>query len=145
VTRSLFPTTILVGLLSGCSDNGPATAPVDGVVTFAGKPVPFAMVVFLPQNAPDGQPGYAQTDADGKFSNVSTAGKSTNGVVVGTHFVTVTEAWPPDKEIPVDEMGMQKTPPRGVWGQKYRDSSNPALKVEVVGGKNNHFGFDLSK
>jgi hypothetical protein len=131
--------------LAGCSASGPETAPVDGVVTFGGKPVQYAMVSFLPQDIPDGRTGFAQTDADGKFSHVITSGLTEDGAVVGTHFVTITEGWPPDQPIPMDDMGMQKSPPRGPWAQKYRDSASQALKVEVVAGKQNHFEFDLSK
>ena len=139
-----FAMAILFSLIAGCGKSGPPTASVDGVVTFGGKPVPYAIVIFLPQNVPDGQTGFAQTDGEGRFSKVLTGG-TTNGAVVGSHFVTVTEGWPPDQEIPVDVSGMQKSPPRGPWANKYRDSSNPALKVEVVGGQDNHFDFDLSK
>ena len=137
-------TTWSVVFILGCGDSGPPMAPVEGVVTFDGKPVQYARVMFFPQNVPGAQTGFAQTDAEGKFSEVLTGGKAT-GVVVGSHFVTVTEARPPDQEIPRDQMGMQKSPPRGPWAQKYRDSSNPALKVEVVEGKTNHFEFDLAK
>jgi len=135
---------IFISLTVGCGESGPPTAPVDGVVTYKGKPVQYANLIFLPQNVPGGQTGFAQTDSEGKFSKVLTGGK-TNGAVVGSHFVTVTEGWPPDQEIPTDQMGMQKSPPRGPWANKYRDSSNPALKVEVVAGQDNHFDFDLSE
>jgi hypothetical protein len=135
---------IFISLTVGCGESGPPMAPVDGVVTYKGKPVQYANVMFLPQNVPGGQTGFAQTDAEGKFSKVLTGGK-THGAVVGSHFVTVTEGWPPDQEIPTDQMGMQKSPPRGPWANKYRDSSNPALKVEVVAGQDNHFDFDVSE
>ena len=128
-----------------CSQTGPATAPVDGEVSYKGKPVPFVKVTFIPRNDASGNIGIAQTGADGKFAKVVTAGLTGNGAVVGAHNVTVTESWPPDKSIPVDEMGQQKSPPRGPWPQKYRDSANPALQVEIVAGQNNHFEFDLSK
>jgi hypothetical protein len=136
---------VLALCAAGCSERGPAIAPVDGIVTYKGQPVRHAIVRFLPQNVPNGSPGFAQTDADGKFARVTTTGSSEDGAVVGSHFVTVTEGWPPGQEIPVDSMGMQKSPPRGPWSQSYRDSSNPALKVEVVAGKNNHFEFEISK
>ena len=135
----------LSSLSAGCSKSGPPIAPVDGVVTYKGKPVPYAKVLFLPQKVPEGSTGVALTDSEGKFSKVITTGLSNNGAVVGSHIVTVTEGWPPDQEIPLDEMRQQKSPPRGPWAQKYRDSSNPALTVEVVAGQANHFEFDLSK
>lgn len=135
---------MLISLTIGCGESGPPTAPVDGVVTYKGKPVQYANLIFLPQNVPGGQTGFAQTDAEGKFDQVLTGGKIP-GAVVGSHFVTVTEGWPPDQEIPTDQMGMQKSPPRGPWANKYRDSSNPALKVEIIAGQDNHFDFELSE
>ena len=146
VVYRLIPFMVILGsFASGCSQSGsPPTAPVEGVVTYEGEPVQYAKVIFFPQNVPDAAVGFAQTDAEGRFSEVITAG-STGGAVVGSHFVTVTEGWPPDQEIPVDESGMEKSPPPGPWGQEYRDSTNPALKVEVVAGEKNHFDFELSE
>ena len=139
-------TVVIIGMcVAGCGKSGPPTAPVSGVVTYRGEPVKYARVVFFPQNVPAGRTGFAQTDEQGKFSKVITAGSNREGAVVGTHFVTVTEGWPPDIEIPVDSMGMQQSPPRGPWAQKYRDSANPALKVEVVADLENHFEFELSE
>ncbi len=144
IYRTQFSVFVLIVLVAGCGPKGPPTAAVDGVVTYEGKPVQYARVMFFPQNVPTGMTGYAQTDAEGKFAKVLTGG-TTEGVVVGSHFVTVTEGWPPDKEVPMDASGMQKSPPRGPWTQKYRDSTNPAIKVEVVAGQNNHFDFEISK
>lgn len=134
----------VLAVLVGCGESGPPVAPVEGVVTYGGKPVAYANVMFFPQSVPGGMTGFAQTDAAGKFSSVLTGGTRA-GAVIGAHFVTVTEGWPPDQEIPVDASGMQKSPPRGPWGQKYRDSTNPALKVEVKADTVNHFDFDLSQ
>jgi hypothetical protein len=145
VNRRISAIVILAVMAVGCAESGPETAPVDGVVTYKGEPVKFARVTFFPQNVPEGSTGFAQTDAEGKFSKAITAGLNRDGVVVGKHAVTITEGWPSEQEIPVDSMGMQKSPPRGPWAQKFRDSSNPALKVEVVAGKDNHFEFDISK
>lgn len=135
---------VLCSLAAGCSEKGLPVAPVDGIVTYEGKPVQYAKVMFFPQGVPGGNIGFCFTDADGKFSEVLTAG-TRKGAIVGSHFVTVTEDWPPDQEIPVDETGMEKIPPRGPWAQKYRDSTDPALKVEVVADQDNHFEFELSE
>ena len=136
------------GLLTiGCSgESGPPTAPVSGVVTYEGKPVQYANVIFFPQNIPDAHTAFAQTDEEGRFSGMTTAGSSVgSGAAVGSHFVTITEGWPPGTEIPETAEGMQKDPPPGPWGQEYRDSSNPKLKVEIVEGQENHFEWDISE
>lgn len=142
--RMLLISLSMLLVATGCSDGGPPVAPVSGVVTYEGDPVPHAKVMFFPQNVPGGNIGFARTDEDGKFSEVLTGG-TRKGAVVGTHFVTVNQGWPPDEEIPMDAMGMEKEPPRGPWAQKYRDSTDPALKVEVMEGTENHFEFELSE
>ncbi|HIE99054.1 MAG TPA: hypothetical protein EYQ63_19130 [Fuerstia sp.] len=94
--------------------------------------------MFFPQKVDGARTALAVTDAEGRFSN-------TDGVAVGPHFVTITEGWPPGTEIPEDEEGMQIEPPRGPWDAKYRDSTDPPLKVEVVAGEDNNFDFDISE
>ncbi|MEO1979761.1 MAG: hypothetical protein ABGZ24_04530 [Fuerstiella sp.] len=125
----------------GCSDNsgaGPPTAPVSGVLIYNGEPVQYANVIFFPQKVDGGRTALAVTDAEVRFSNA-------DGVAVGSHFVTVTEGWPPGQEIPEDEEGMEIEPPRGPWDNKYRDSTDPPLKVEIVAGQDNKFDFDISE
>ena len=134
---------IIVSAISGCGESGPPTAPVTGVVIYQGEPVEYAKVMFFPQGIPDAVTGFAQTDVEGKFSEVFSGTKK--GAFVGTNYVTITEEWPPGEEIPEGPSGMQLEPPRGPWAQKYRDSSNPALKVEVVADQENHFEFDISE
>lgn len=142
--RNLLPIPlIVVAVLSGCGDGGPPTAPVTGTITYEGEPVKYAKVMFFPQGIPGALTGFAQTDEDGKFSQVFSGTKK--GAFVGTNYITITEEWPPDEEVPVGPDGMQKEPPRGPWAQKYRDSSDPALKVQVDADGQNHFEFDLSE
>lgn len=130
-------------LIVGCKDGGPPTAPVSGVVTYEGEPVQHAKVMFFPQGIPEALTGFAQTDEEGRFSEVISGTKK--GAFVGHNFVTVTEEWPPGVEIPESPDGMQKEPPRGPWAQKYRDSTNPALKVDVVADGENYFEFEISE
>jgi len=143
--RVLTACEMLVLLACGCSEKGPTTAQVSGVVTYKGEPVQHAKVLFFPQNIPDGRMAIAQADAEGRFNKVITPELTNDGAVVGTHIVTVTESWPADQEIPLDAMGMQKSPPRGPWAQKYRDSASGALKVDVIAGQENQFKFELSE
>lgn len=128
----------------GCGPSTPPTALVSGVVKCDGKPVVHAMVTFFPQGVTDAKIGFGQTDAEGKFTTVSTFGNG-DGVVVGHHKVAITEAWPPDlKEVPKDNTGMEKSPPRGPWVAKYRDSSSGALQVDVGAKEKNFFEFELT-
>lgn len=143
ITLLLFVSGLLA---AGCtSKNAPKIAAVDGVVTFKGQPVPHAKVVFLPQKIANGQTCIGQTDAEGRFSKIVMAKTGGAGAVLGTYSVTVTEGWPPNTPIPVDDLGQEKSPPRGKWPQKYRDSAGSTLQAEVVAGKANHFEFDITK
>lgn len=134
---------ILVAAVSGCGAGGPPTASVSGVVTYQGEPVKHAKVMFFPQGIPDAVTGFAQTDEEGKFTEVISGTKT--GAFVGSNWVTITEEWPPDEEVPEDSEGMQLEPPRGPWAQKYRDSSDPAIKVEIAAGQDNQFTWEISE
>jgi hypothetical protein len=139
--------TVLAAMLAaGCSGaTKPEIAAVDGVITFKGKPVQHAKVVFLPQNVAGGSVCVGQADDEGRFARIVMVETGAEGAAVGTYHVSVTEAWPAGAPIPVDDMGQEKSPPRQKWPQKYRDSASGALKVDVVADKQNHFEFDLSK
>jgi hypothetical protein len=79
---------LLLGCLvsGGCSDSDrPATAPVQGVVTFQGKPVAGASVSFLCPGAP--RPAIGTTDENGKYQ--LTTFTENDGAILGDHVVTV--------------------------------------------------------
>ena len=141
--------TLLAGLFAiGCSsDPGPPTAPVSGVVTFKGEPVKYAKVMFFPQGIEGGHISVAHTDEEGRFTGVRTGQSrdTSGGAVVGSHFVTITEDWPPDEPIPETEEGMEMIPPRQGWAQAYRDSTDPKIKVDIVAGQDNHFEWELTE
>ena len=54
---------LFLSTLVGCQ-KGPAVAPVSGVVTQDGTPLPQAMVEFQPDT---GAPSYAYTDEEGRY------------------------------------------------------------------------------
>jgi hypothetical protein len=82
---------IPLALLCGCGQAN--MAPVKGRVTFKGKPVAQASLIFAPVQKSDedkepGKPGTGFTDADGNF--VLSSYKPHDGAVIGQHRVTVT-------------------------------------------------------
>jgi len=85
------PLIILLGLFvcAGCGakrdSDLPPTIPVNGVVTYQGKPVPDASIMFYPSQGR--KPATGKADASGKFQ-LSTFG-SNDGVIAGEHKVTV--------------------------------------------------------
>jgi hypothetical protein len=135
---------ITVVFLNGCSDSGPPMAPVSGVVTCEGAPVVHALVTFFPEGIPDARMAFAQTDEQGRFDGLRSESPG-DGAAVGTHRVTVTESWGPGVEVPLTADGMQKSPPRGPWAGKFRDSASSPLKVQVEADKKNHIELKLTK
>ncbi len=77
---------VAVCLFIGCSSSsGPKLAPVDGVVTFKGKPLAGATVTLIPEKGPF---AMGVTGPDGKFT-VSTG--ASRGAVIGSVKVSITE------------------------------------------------------
>ena len=77
---------LLAAVSAGCGQSGPKLYPASGTVTFEGKPVAGASVLFIPQG---GRPALATTDASGKYI-IATSGKP--GAELGTYTVTVAKA-----------------------------------------------------
>lgn len=75
-------TLAVIVFLTGCGGSG--VRPVSGVVTYQGKPVEGAQVMFTPA---DGRPAQGTTDANGRYQ--LTTDKIGDGAKVGTHQVTV--------------------------------------------------------
>lgn len=81
---------ILVGL-TGCAGEPYPLAPVSGMVTLNGQPLPKARVGFEPMRTGEGLnagPGsYAETDDEGRFTLISL--QQEEGAVVGKHRVWI--------------------------------------------------------
>src|SRR5262249_22113460 len=84
--------------LPGCSKSPPPVTEAEGVVLLNGKPLPNALVTFVPQLSNFGAEmnSTAVTDDEGRFKLEMTY-RSQPGAVVGKHKVMVTEA-PPSGE-----------------------------------------------
>lgn len=77
-------------LVAGCGKNPHRLAPVNGNVTMDDKPLPGALVSFLPDTKPGAMPSptsRAYTDKDGRYTLTSSEDKA--GAVVGTHKVRI--------------------------------------------------------
>lgn len=92
----------------------PATTPASGEVTFEGKPLDGAIVVFQP-TAPGGIGASAVTDAQGKFELKTFPPEA--GAVPGAYSVTV----------------LKTAMPSGGGGNN--DESQPVLVVSVIPSK----------
>ena len=118
--------------MSGCGKAGPKIASVQGTVTLDGAPLPYAAVVFNPEN---GRPAGATTDDSGKFALNFTQGRQ--GALLGTHRVIITTRRDPwrDKQGNIQPGSGEKLP------SKY--NTQTTLTFTVEDGKPNIANFDL--
>jgi len=80
----------LVTVVMGCGGGGKLkTYRVEGTVTYNGAPVEGASVAFNPVKDGVGKPGFAKTDATGKYRLSTTAGNVGAGTTPGEYAVTV--------------------------------------------------------
>jgi hypothetical protein len=126
------------GLLVGCARSSNAkTTPVEGVVTFLGKPVPGAIVTFIPENAPL---ATGETDSEGRF--VLMTRRPGDGTVPGNCRVTIAkfvlEAPKADDQEGATPTGQSLLP------EKYASIETSGLSAQVEAGKKNSFTFDLN-
>ncbi|HAH48311.1 MAG TPA: hypothetical protein DCM07_26385 [Planctomycetaceae bacterium] len=157
-----------LSLTVGCSSNSPdtpETVPVAGSVSFQGKPLPGASVIFMNRDATSPQTGTLNsiTDDSGKFELKSYFGARTvkNGAVPGTYKVTILKMVPPGEmteneyEAKVAEadrivsgggiLTADQTPPelQQLIPRKYSDASLSQLEAKVMPNQENEFQFDL--
>ena len=126
--------TIVILVAVGCGRSD--MAKVSGTVTWQGKPVPDAIVEFVPANRPG---AVGRTDAAGRYS--LTTLKPGDGAFVGPVRVIVQPFVPgfdPDKPRP-------SPPSRTDIPDRYRTADKTPLTAEVVAGKKNQFDFELAQ
>lgn len=68
----------------GCGPNGPDIARVQGTVTMDGKPLPNAIIMFVPVG---GRPSVSETDANGKYVLEFSGGRK--GAIPGINRVEI--------------------------------------------------------
>lgn len=123
--RLLVLNVLVLLLCWGCgSSEGPfagATVPVQGKVTFRGKPLSQGQIVFEPDSA--GREAHGSINSDGTFE--LTTYKQGDGAVPGTHRVAVTGTSQKDR-IPA----------------KYQSIGSSKTEIEVAEGKT-EYSIDL--
>jgi hypothetical protein len=117
-------------LLSGCNSKSYDLAPVSGVVTLEGKPIPGTLVNFQP-SAKDGlTPGPGSTgrcDESGRY--VLKTIRDEPGAVVGTHRVRI-YSFSPESPVSRDsDAGL----PKEQFPNRYNYDSNLTFIVESSG------------
>ncbi len=128
---------VLLVVAAGCGRKDMGR--VAGRVTFQGRPVPDAVLNFLPSKGPM---AAGKTDADGRFA-LSTFAKG-DGALAGKCRVFIT----PYVEPPSQESQMMGSPrptatKRPDIPEAYWDASTSPLTAEVEPGRTNSFEFVL--
>jgi hypothetical protein len=131
---------LLTTSLAGC-DSGPATAKVEGSVSFEGKPITSGTIVFYPA---EGRSAMGSINPDGTY-------KLGEEALVGSHTVTIesteVRGAGPQPRTPRDELkglGFGGNP-LVTWNvpEKFSQRSTSPLSAEVEDGKTNVIPFDL--
>lgn len=145
---TLLPAAFLCGIASvGCGAKGMPTVKtemVEGVVTLDGKPVPGAMVTFVPVQDSAGAAATGTSDEAGKYHLTAIAsgnrGEVAAGTLPGEYFVGVLKDEFPD----LDRLRSQESGTVSdtdikvvhVVPQKFNDPRASGLKVTVKPGEN---------
>ncbi|PQO39409.1 hypothetical protein C5Y96_02740 [Blastopirellula marina] len=128
-----------VMLCSGCfGQKGLETAPVSGVVTYNGKPLPYGRVSFRPEA---GSPATGAIQSDGSFS-LSTYGNG-DGAIVGTHQVSITATEADAGTMAEAAANTEMAVPKSLIPKKYTSFSTSELTAEVVARGDNKFTLEL--
>ncbi|WP_146118811.1 DUF4198 domain-containing protein [Blastopirellula marina] len=157
----------LAAMLAGCGKSLPATSPVEGYVTFDGKPLEDATVIFVSGNAnmSNGEVALGKTDPQGKFILTTFVGGEADvkGAMPGSYQVTISKMVPPsgmaldkylamveayNKKVEQGEMvSAEQAPPPMVESLpgKYSAAGTTKLTAEVKQGEANEIKFDLDK
>lgn len=87
---------LIAPFIGGCATgSGDSLVPVTGNVTFDDKPLPNAVLTFIPSGETLGQGGVARTDLGGKFE-VTSFDLKDKGLVAGNYRVVITKPVNPD-------------------------------------------------
>jgi hypothetical protein len=131
-----------VTLLSGCREQGPEFAPVEGVVRINGKPDRGLLVRFSPDpEKGNGLPAVASgtTDEQGKYTlQYEYQGKEGMGAPVGWHRVTII-----DTKVGHTPQGQQSRPSSVPYA--YSNVSTTPLVAEVKAGEPQPVDLEVTK
>jgi hypothetical protein len=152
MVRRVLLTLLLTGagLCLGCNRKPgvEGVVAVSGTVTYQGKPVEGANVMFAPQN-PEARSASGRTDASGRFQ--LTTLQSGDGAVCGAYKVAISKvqvenpmtadearAWFEKNGGPPEPGNVKNELP-----EDYKDAGKSGLTAEVTDGGANDFTFEL--
>jgi hypothetical protein len=127
---------VSAALLNGCGSRNPATYSVAGTVTYQGKPVEGAGVMFMPNS---GRPASGQTDVQGRFTLRTY--KDGDGAVVGENVVCVSKMAPDPSDKTKDPMLRKMI---SLLPARYATPVTSPLKVTVSATGSNEVHLELT-
>jgi hypothetical protein len=115
---------LILALATGCSDSDRMqTAPVKGVVTYKGKPVPNGTIMFMPSAG--GKAATGELDKEGRFE--LTTYSDGDGAVLGSHDIAVVALEEMKDVLPEQRSGL----PKPLVPDKYLSHTTSGLKFDV--------------
>ncbi|MEQ1826430.1 MAG: carboxypeptidase regulatory-like domain-containing protein [Pirellula sp.] len=78
---------LVISIAVGCGSDGPEIARVEGTITMDDKPLPAAIVMFVPTG---GRPSVSETDSNGKYVLEFSGGRK--GAIPGINRVEINTA-----------------------------------------------------
>ncbi|MCS7237831.1 MAG: carboxypeptidase-like regulatory domain-containing protein [Thermoguttaceae bacterium] len=135
---------VVLAVSPGCqpSGGGPATYSVSGVVTYQGKPVEGANVIFSPIDPQQGaRAEAAKTDAQGRYSAKLAPGEYSVGVT--KYSQPAAQATQAGGEYTPPEEGAQAPVAKSELPEKYADAARSPLRLKME-AKDTTFNIDLS-
>lgn len=143
--RHLTVLVAAVGFLSACSsDNAadPTTTPVTGTVTFEGKPVDGAIVVFRPNTSSGATTAQSTTDVEGKFDVhifLDNGKRDKRGMMPADYQIEVTQLTKTSGDTSIF------SPPKNRLPQKYASVQTSGLETTVSADRKNEIQLELSE
>ena len=127
----------VVSLLMVCGCGGgdrPDTIATSGIVTYQGKPVEGAQVMFTSEVA---RPASATTDGAGRFE--LTTFRSGDGAVASEYCITITKS----EILPTEDTNNPYAQTRNALPGKYANPQTTPLTAKIVGGSPTELSFAL--
>jgi hypothetical protein len=127
-------------LLYGCSRSASElhVVPVTGQVTYDGRPIEGANVIFSPLDGGQTLASQSVTDQEGRFEmrTHTAGGKFESGIAPGKYAVAITK-------LDTSAISTTLAPPKDVLPRKYGNPQTSGFTAEVAVGNENDFEFAL--
>jgi len=117
--------------LAGCGSPLPSLTPVTGAVTYDGKPLEDAFVVFLPQGDTKGHGGMGKTNAAGRYEVMAAKGNGRKGLPSGEYKVVISRRRLPDGSLPPPKVPPIESGARETVPERYTKVEETPLSATI--------------